>query len=226
MKFPVIHTIEQLVDVVDQIGFIPFFQNDIPGYSIEDLAPPEMMFVKGTEGPWEWREELAQTKACVYGKLFAGRTGFISLAWFPDFANYRRDGYDFDARWDDDLASYREKRLYDLIEQHGSCPSPELRRIAGVEKGKSSSFESAMTRLQMRTYILPVKCAFTRNKQGEKYGYGTASFDLAEHWLGSELCTSKYHVPPEESYAKILEHLQRFLGSDQTPQIEKLIRIS
>ncbi len=32
---------------------------------------------------------------------------YVSAKWFPDFANYRRDGYDFDARFEDGLASFQ-----------------------------------------------------------------------------------------------------------------------
>lgn len=39
----------------------------------------------------------------------------MSREWIPDFANFRRDGYDFDARWDDGLASYKDKELYETI---------------------------------------------------------------------------------------------------------------
>ena len=49
----------------------------------------------------------------VYGKLFDGKAGFISRAWFPHFANWRRDGYDFDSRWDEELATMRQKRIID-----------------------------------------------------------------------------------------------------------------
>ncbi|WP_455615008.1 AlkZ-related protein [Eisenbergiella sp.] len=225
MKLPVIHTAEQLVDLVNEIGFLPFFQNSISGYSVEDCTPPELMFVKGTEGPWEWREEMLERRSCVYGKFFAGRTGLVSLEWFPHLANYRRGGYDFDARWEDGLVNYREKHIYDLVEKVGPCPSPELRRLAGVTKGKGSAFEGTVGRLQMRTYLLPVKCIFARNRQGEKYGYGMAYFDLAERWLGEERCRLEYDTSPADSYSKILSHLKRKLDSKADMQLEKLIRM-
>ena len=82
-----------------------------------------------------------------------------------------------------------------------------------------------MTRLQMRTYILPVRFAFARNKQGEKYGYGTASFDLAERWLGEERGTAAYHTAPAASYEKMLSHLTHKLGSREIPKLEKLMQI-
>lgn len=55
------------------------------------LAIPE-------QDPWEWRCLMARSGKVAYGKSFAGKVGFISKAWFPHFANWRRDGYDFDSR--------------------------------------------------------------------------------------------------------------------------------
>lgn len=50
------------------------------------------------------------------------------MDWFPHFANYRRGGYDFDARYEDGLARYEDKRIYDLIEKEGPITAPELRK--------------------------------------------------------------------------------------------------
>ena len=39
------------------------------------------------------------------------------MDWLPYFANYRRLGYDFDARWEDGLANRREKKIMDYYIQ-------------------------------------------------------------------------------------------------------------
>ena len=41
--------------------------------------------------------------------------GFISRKWFPVFANYRRDGYDFDALFEDEKAPYKHKKIMDFF---------------------------------------------------------------------------------------------------------------
>ena len=67
------------------------------------------------QDPWVWRELIARSKEVAYGKFFNKKSGFISKAWFPVFANYRRDGYDFDACWDDELANIRCKKIMDCF---------------------------------------------------------------------------------------------------------------
>ena len=51
--------------------------------------------------------------------------GFINMEWLPAFVNFRRDGYDFDARWDDKLANMRHKTIMDCF---GKAPSEELKK--------------------------------------------------------------------------------------------------
>ena len=107
-----LHSADDLIAAVEQYGFLPFFRNEIHGFSIEELCPPELWFADDVDGPWEWKGPAARSGKCLYGKLFNKKAGFVSREWIPDFANFRRDGYDFDARWDDGLASYKDKELY------------------------------------------------------------------------------------------------------------------
>jgi hypothetical protein len=48
---------------------------------------------------------LARDSGIAYGKFFNKDAGFVSKSFFPTFANYRRNGYDFDALFEDELAS-------------------------------------------------------------------------------------------------------------------------
>ena len=52
--------------------------------------------------------EVARRGIAAYGKLFNKKARLVSRAWYPDLANYRRDGCDFDARYEDGLASYKD----------------------------------------------------------------------------------------------------------------------
>ena len=118
---------DDLIAAVEQYGFLPFFRNEIHGFSIEELCPPELWFADDIDGPWEWKGPAARSGKCLYGKLFNKKAGFVSREWIPDFANLRRDGYDFDARWDDGLASYKDKELYEAIDGEGGMLSKRLK---------------------------------------------------------------------------------------------------
>ena len=90
-----LHSADGLIAAVEQYGFLPFFRNEIHGFSIEELCPPELWFADDVDGPWEWKGPAARSGKCLYGKLFNKKAGFVSREWIPDFANFRRDGYDF-----------------------------------------------------------------------------------------------------------------------------------
>ena len=114
-----LHSADDLIAAVEEYGFLPFFQNETPGFSVEELCSPELWFADDVDGPWEWKGPAARSGKCLYCKLFNKKSGFVSREWIPDFANFRRDGYDFDARWDDGLASYKDKELYETIAGEG-----------------------------------------------------------------------------------------------------------
>ena len=111
-----IHTEEDLQDFIHWIGFLPLFRNEIPGFSVEEHTASDSWWTGDPViDPWEWRKIIAAGENITYGKFFNGKAGFISKEWFPAFANYRRDGYDYDARWDDELAGIRSKKIMDLF---------------------------------------------------------------------------------------------------------------
>ena len=104
-----LESMEDLLQAVEYYGFLPFFPNDIPGFSVEEMCAPAYWFAEDRDGPWEWKGPAAQTKRCVYGKLFQKKAGFVSREWLPELVNFRRDGYDFDARCDDGLVFHKDE---------------------------------------------------------------------------------------------------------------------
>ena len=164
---PIINS-QDLIDLVAEVGFLPFFQNDIQGFSIDEATPPAIWDVYLGLGPWLWRDDIAKEKKCIYGKFFNNKTGYVSIDWFPDFANYRRDGYDFDARYEDGLIRHEDKAVYYLIDRDGAMTARELKRKLWVDPKKTSNFDGRMTRLQMMTYIVSVDFIFPLDENGEK----------------------------------------------------------
>ena len=96
MKTDELRSAEDLERAVLKLGFLPFFKNRIEGFSVEEMTPPELWFAEGTDGPWEWKGPVVRNWNCIYGKLFGGRAGYVSLEWLPDLANCRRANYGFD----------------------------------------------------------------------------------------------------------------------------------
>ena len=138
--------------LVNETGFLPLFKNEIEGFSAEEHVSPLYRWTGDQEQDlWVWRELTAGTGEIAYGKFFGLKAGFISMERLPVFVNFRRDGYDFDARWDDELASIRHKGIMDCF---GNSPGDgiaeytglQLKQLAGFGKGGHKNFDGIMRR--------------------------------------------------------------------------------
>lgn len=219
-----IHSAAELETLVQEIGFLPFFACPVLNFSIEEFTPSRYWFVEGVEGPWEWRMELARRGVVAYGKLFAKKAGLVSRAWYPDLANYRRDGYDFDARWDEGLAGYREKRIMDVLLSEGPTLSKDLKRLAGFGADGLKGFDTAITNLQMQTYVTVHSFEYAQDKYGRTYGWGIARYAVTEDVLGEDVTRGAYDRSPAESKARILQHIGLLCPEAFDKDLERLIR--
>ncbi len=211
MTLPAVYAAQDIVKLAEEVGFLPFFRGAIPGFSIEECCPRELWFSDTRDGPWEWKGPAARTKRVIYGKLFLGKAGYVSAEWFPDLANFRRDGYDFDALWDDGLARAVDKRIYDEIAARGEIVSRELKLRLNYQKGGNTGFDGIITRLQMGTYVNISDFVYDKDRHGKPYGWGVAVYSTPERALGYERCASAYAREPGESLERIMEHLARLI---------------
>ena len=101
------------------------------------------------QAPWKWRQLIARSGRVTYGRFFVGKTGFVSRAWLPHFANWRRNGYDFDSRWDEGLAGIRQKWMMDRFAEREKLRSSELKRLAGFGREGEKDFEGTVSGLQI-----------------------------------------------------------------------------
>ena len=111
-----VRTKQDLIDAVLEYGVVPYFSTSVPGFSLEEHCAPGVLFSDSGDDTWAWKGPVIQETGCAYGKFFEKRAAYVSREIFLDLANYRRDGYDFDSRYDDGLARFQDKQLYDLID--------------------------------------------------------------------------------------------------------------
>lgn len=218
-----ISSIEDLEQAVQELGFLPYFANSIPGFSIEEHVAPNAWF-SDEPGTWEWKGPVINELNCAYGKFFEKKAVYISKDWFPDFANYRRDGYDFDSRFEDGLAAYRDRTLYDLVKGEGPVLSKRLKYLGNYRKGGNRGFDTVINRLQAQCYVLISDFVYMTDKNGKEYGWGVAEYSTPEQFMGRDFTEKVYQRSPEESYARICEHLHEILPDASDQAIRKLIR--
>ena len=230
-----IRTWQELVHWVNEIGFLPLFANPITGFSAEEHVAADVWWTGDREqDPWEWREIIAASHEVAYGKFFDGKAGFISRAWLPYFANYRRNGYDFDSRYEDGIATHREKVIMDfylgtdssgeLLWKQDTILSTDLKKMAGFGKGGLKNYPGIITGLQMQLYLVITDFRRRRNKKGSEYGMSVSVMFPPETIWGYDHLTSAYKEEPEASLNRILTHVQKLYPDAEEQALYRLLR--
>ena len=218
-----IHSAEELIRYIDEVGFLPLFKNEIPGFSVEEHTEAAYWW-SGDEArdPWEWRAIIAGSGKVAYGKFFDKKAGFISKKWLPYFVNYRRDGYDFEGFWADGKASLKQKKIMDAMDDDLEIFSNELKTRAGFGKGGESNFDGVMTVLQMSMYICIRDFQRKVNKKGEPYGWAVAVYATPEHLWGVKHAMKAYGESPEQSRERILRQMRKLYPQAQEKDLKRI----
>ena len=220
-----LRTPEELEARVEELGFLPLFENEVKGFSVEEHTDPADWWTDNeARDPWSWREQLARRGRVAYGKFFGGRAGFVSLDWFPRFANARRDGYDFDALWEEGKAKAKMKRIMDLFPDREELFSNEVRRLAGFGSEGEHGFEGTVTALQMLTYLVIRDFRSRLNKAGQPYGWHIAVLCTPETRWGYDVVTSAYAEDPADSREAIILHLRSCLPEAGEKALRRLMK--
>lgn len=186
---------EQLERAALRFGMLPFFANRIPGFSVQEMAAPGMLFgeTRDDYGCWEWKGPVIQEQTTAYGKFFNRKAGFVSLDLLPDFLNYRRAAYPV-------KPDSTEQMILDIIRENEGLSSTELKRIIfgtpsrkrkpedlveAMEyvRPKRHSIEGPLQRLQMGGWLLIADFEYKLTARGDRYGWGVAVYSTPEIWF-------------------------------------------
>ena len=213
-----IHSCPELMEAIQQVGFLPLLDSGIRGYSAEEMADEDCRYVVFSDGgwdwpPWKWKGPVVTDGNCVYGKFFAGKAGFVSREWWPDLCNYRR------SRYPAPQEGSIEEAILLTLQEHESLITRELRAACGFTGPKMRSrFDGYITRLQMACRIITEDFVYPRDKHNREYGWGWSLLTTPERLLGREAC----HCPrtPEESFDRLFAHLRPSFPPPQTSRYE------
>lgn len=219
MRF-IIDSRDSLEQTALKFGLLPFFQNNIPGFSVAEMTVPGMLFGgnEGYDGCWEWKGPVIQEQSTAYGKFFRRKAGFVSLELLPDFLNYRRSAYPVSP-------DSTEAMILDIIRENEGLTSTELRKIINgpakrTDGMKRSSMEGPLQRLQMGGRLLIANFEYKHTRDGNRYGWGVALYSTPEIWFGRLPEVSR---TPMESLDLLTAHLKERLPGVPEAAIRRLI---
>ena len=217
-----IHSCDQLMELIQHMGFLPLLEGGIPGYCAEGVLDDDCRFTRFDDGSWvwplwQWKSVIVTEGNCVYGKFFAGKAGFISQEWWPHFYNWRRSVHR------QPEPGTIEDTILTILRSNGSMIARQLRAACGFTGSKMRSrFDSYIGRLQMECRIVTEDFVYPRDKHGREYGFGWSLLTTPELLLGTDACHCD--LTPEQSYSKMLNHLAALLPDATETQIAKLLK--
>ena len=83
MKQELLHSCPELIDYINETGFLPLLSMGIAGWSAEEVTDEDCQYTRlpdgGWEWPlWEWKGAILQESGCAYGKFFKDKAAFAS----------------------------------------------------------------------------------------------------------------------------------------------------
>lgn len=217
-----IHSCPELIECINELGFLPLLESGIPEFNAESMMAEDYHYVQFEDGSWEWplwtwKGAAINEGNSVYGKFFAGKAGFISFKWWPDFYNWRRSKTP-----ELEIGSIEEAIVLTLRER-GSMIARELRAACGFTGPKMrGKFDAYINRLQMSCYIVTEDFVYPRDKHGREYGFGWSLLTTPENLYGIQACHTSHS--PEESLELMSRHLHTVLPKATKRQIQRLLK--
>ena len=215
-RFFTVHSREDLLRLVMHVGFLPFFSNSLPGWSLEEHADPAIWFTS-EEGPWEWKGQLASRKQVIYGKFFHRKAAFVSPDIFSLLASFRREGMTFQERADDGTVPRNDMLFMNSLTQHPGIRSSYLKHLLPFSKG----FDTVSARLQMQTDVVIQDFVYDIDRHGKPYGWGNAALITADQWLGQDWADRVEDMDPDASMDQLTASLHRLMSDIPSEQFRR-----
>lgn len=214
-----------MLEAIKTCGIIPFFENPVTGFSIEEMTPPGSWFTDEDLGPWDWKVDVVQSGEIVYGKfLCGGKAAFATPEWYAHLRNWRLSQEKY-------KPTTEGRKVLKLIEKEGSCVSRQVRELLNVKKSKS---DSVLANLMNGTRLIIGDIQRVYKGPNLEYkGWQTASYCTPEslferpaedfgpwHIGGSTL---KCDCSPQESYSILRNHIMGLFPEATEKQLDKII---
>lgn len=227
---------QDLEDAALRYGILPFFRNNIKGFSIEEMTDPGLLFGGNEfEGCWEWKGPVVRNHTTAYGKFFRKKAGFVSKELLPFFLAYRRNKYPV-------VPGSTDEMISDIISINDNITSTDLREsitgapkrrtafdlpdldVATINHGRKSSrhiIEAPLQRLQMGGWICISDFRYKLTKKGERYGWGVAEYSTPEMIFEHENLNTD--LSPDEALEYMADYIALRLPAATKDQIIRLL---
>ena len=220
---------EAMVETIMEMGLVPFFENVIPGYSIEEMTPKENWFDTQEDlsyTPWDWKIACVQSGEIAYAKfLLGGKAAFATVKWYAHLRNWRQAQQKY-------RPNAEQTKVLDSMLEQGSIGIKEVRKLLDVKKGAA---DALMTKLQMQCRVVTGDIIRVYRGPDLHYnGWQTSSFCAPEALFDTapfpafagflqQQDSLEVTCSPEESWNLLCEHVRTLFPDVTETQLKKLL---
>ena len=178
---------------------VPCLREAIEGRREPEL-PEHIQHDRAIGMTWNLKDTLPERKLVYYGKVIAGRPGFISLGLLPAFLKLRVAPGGYRALYERGLLSQCAKLVMDALVRRGAAETRALKLGSGhAQPGRRAAFDRAMKELQENFLALKVE---------ERYDPFTYVWDTVEHRWGEAVRASRSLTRPEAAYRVVRRYFE------------------
>lgn len=242
-----IHTPADLERLVVTMGILPFFKNDVEGFSIDEHTPRHLWFSDYEEGPWEWKSAVIGGFRAAYGKFFQQKTAFVRLDLYRSLLALRRRGQTPLSL----CATEGSRRVYQAICESETLLTTDIRQRCGFAPRSSQpkspsgrldrhalqasglkapthtrqkpaeNLETLLTRMQMGGILTTADFEYRHTADGRAYGWGVARYTTPE-LLYPDLFAEPL-PDPQQALDTLTDHLTRLLPNASEAWVRRFL---
>jgi len=219
-----IHTYEEAIEVIKEIGFLPLAPL-IPGYpSLDSITAKDQWYTGSELDPWMWRAKFPIEGVAAYGKFVKKKSVLISRELLPLVGAVLGSNRSIKERYDDGLVSREAVELFSVISEDEGIDSRLLRAKAGMkEKEKKKAFDHALLELQGSMDIVVSGTKEKTDVVGEKNGWSSMAFETMAYWAKSNQMAN-LEVGQDEAKAELKAHFERICHPESLKAIIKIFK--
>ncbi len=199
---------KRALEFIEQTGFctafvagigVPCLREAIVGRR-EPPVPEHIQHDYGIVMTWRFKDSLPHKRMVYYGKVIAGRPGFVARDLLPAFIRLRiaRGGYR--GLYARGMLSRCGKLVMDALAKRGAAETRALKLASGYSQPRArAAFDHAMKELQEKFLALKVEETY------DPFGY---VWDTMEHRWPDAMREARSLTPREAAYRILRRHFE------------------
>ena len=195
---PIVNTYEEACHVVADVGILPL-SSFIPGHpSLDSITLPAAWHTGTATDPWPWRARFASEGVAAYGRFLNDKPLLISRETFPLMRCLLAAPETVEERFAAGVLARPTLRIYECIRENNGIDVRKLRRLTGMQQTSDKhAFDRSLTELQSTADIVISGISDRLNEYGNKSGWNSTCYMLADHWMERHGIAHAFFTPGE-----------------------------